>query len=160
MKKKWILVSTCGLLLMIATAGVLIYIIKTTTKAGTLYVNGNEITSENVTIHSNYADLPFTEVLRGLGINIEWVDNNTAELTCNGQKYTLDLDEASLTDYGCVNNFLIPAPGSTTFNYTVLEKELVIDSNTIHSIMYAMENNVSISIDQKKSIVYVTERTD
>lgn len=165
MKKKLILILSGCLLLVAGIAGAIVLLGKPapencTPESGTLYVNGREITSENVTIYSNYADLPLTEVMKALEISVEWIDKSTAEITCNSKEYILNLVEVTLTDYGRDNNFLIPAPGDRTFHCTVLEKELVLDDNTVHSIMYAMENNISISIDHEKSIVYVTERND
>ncbi len=158
--KKLILILSCCLLLIIGVGGTLLYFEKSTPKNGTLYVNGNEITSENVTIYRNYADLPLTEVMIALGMDVKWVDDSTAEITCNDQEYTLDLTEVTLMKYGYDTNIIIPPPGSTTFHYIVLGKEVVLDDNTVHSIMYAMKNNISINIDREKSIVYVAERTD
>ena len=160
MKKKLILILTCCLLIIAGVGGALLYIEKSTPKNGTLYVNDKEITSENVKIYSNYADLPLTEVMKALGMTVEWVDNSTADITYNDQEYTLDLAEVTLIHYGYDINFIMPAPGSTTFHYTVIAKEVVLDDNTIHSIMYSMKSDISISIDHKKSIVYVTEWKD
>lgn len=159
MRRKLTLYLICGLLLIIGIGGAIIYV--NTPTSGTLYVNGSGITSENVKIYGNYADLPFTEVLKGLGINVEWVDSSTAEFICNGQKYTLNLAEETLTKYGEDKDLLsIIAPGTTFVHQVVLEKELVLDSNTLLDNMYAMGNRLTISIDQQKSIVYLTGPED
>ena len=132
MKNKLILYLACCLLLIIVIGSALIYFGKSATKNGTLYVNGTDITSINVTIRKEkfsnpvlpfpnsfivkisdlfskgyyyHADLPLTEVLKSLGMNVEWVDDNSAEVKYNDEKYILSLAEVSLIKQGSGNSF-------------------------------------------------------
>lgn len=128
-------------------------------KNGTLYIHGSEITQENVTIHYienlSYADLPFTEVLKGLGFNIEWVDDNTADISYKDKKYVLDLTAVSFTEVGSNSN-RFGVPGSRMY-YTISQKELILDSTTIQGALFLIGYDVFIDIDYDKSIVYITE---
>ena len=133
------------------------YFEKFTTKNGMLNVNGKDIISENVKIHKNYADLPFTDVLKALGFNVVWLNGNNAEIILNDKKYILNLAEVSFIEDGKNNNLILPPPGSRTYNCEVLEKELILDSVTVHSVMYLMKRKININIDHDKLIVYITE---
>ena len=60
-------------------------------KNGTLIVNNKTNIIENVVIHSkenaNYADLPLTEVIKSLGMTVDWIDKNTSEIVHKDKKY-------------------------------------------------------------------------
>lgn len=86
-------------------------------------------------IHSNYAELPLIEIMHSLGMRVDWVDKSTAEITYEETRYTLNLSKVELIEVGQNFNLLLPPPGGNRF-YTVLDKELVLDSNTIKSVMY------------------------
>lgn len=103
-------------------------------------------------IHRNYAELPLTEVMKNLGMNIYWIDRTTAEITYKDKLYTLNLSEVSLTEVGQNSNILLPPPGGNRC-YTVLEKELILDSNTIKSTLYQMGIKINIDINRKEQIV-------
>jgi len=130
---------------------------------GTLIINNGAAITENVVIHFKesymYADLPFTEVMKELGMTVDWLDSDVAEITYNDEKYILNLAEVSLVKDGSDSNILIPPPGCRIFDYKVLDKELILDSDTIHSILYTIRK-INVSIDREKLIVYITERTD
>lgn len=128
-------------------------------KCGVLKMNGVDITQENVRIHSNYVELPLIEIMKSLGMRVEWVDKSTAEITYEEKKYILNLSKVSLIEVGENFNLLLPAPGGKRF-YTVLEKELVLDSNTIKSAMYQMGVKINVDINRKERIVYIFERID
>ena len=177
MKKQTVLCLIASLLLIIIIGGIFLFKWnrnkedppssqipnQPSSQNGTLVVNNGTAITENVVIHfkenSNYADLPFTEVLKALGFNVEWMNDNVADMTYNDIKLRLDLEEASLTKEGFNSNLIIPPPGSRTFNYKVLDNELILDSNTIHSILYTIRK-IHISIDSENLIVYITESTD
>ena len=160
MSKRMILFLTCGILaLLIGVGGTFMYIGKTASKEGTLNVNGKSLINVNVKIRRDYAELPFTEVLKGLGYNVEWLDGNTAFITYQDEKYVLNLAEVSLVKDGHNSNIIIPAPGSRGIKCEVLENELVIDSNSLYNIMYTIKK-VRISIDRDNFIVSVTEISD
>ena len=157
-RKKITWLTACIFLILMIGGGIL-FSFKDSSKCGLLNVNGNDITQKNVMIHSNYAELPLTAVMKSLGMKVDWVDKSTAEITHNDKKYTLNLSTVSLTEVGQKSNLLLPPPGGNRF-YTVLEKELILDSNAIKSTMYQMGIQINIVINCKEQIVYVSEKID
>ena len=159
MKKKIIWLTVCAFLILLIGGGVL-FLLKGSPKCGLLKMNGIDVTKENVMIHSDdYAELPLTEVMKSLDMTVDWVDDNTADIAYKDKKYTLDLSNISLIENEQSFNLLLPPPGGTRF-YKILEKELVLDSNTIKSAMYLMGTKINIDIDRKEQIVYIVEITD
>lgn len=138
-------------------------IVKEENNSGMLNIYGNDITKENVTIHyienASYADLPFTEVLKGLEFNVEWVDNNTANISYKDKKYLLDLTAVSLTEVGDDDNLIFPPVGGPCTRI-VLDRELILDSTTIKSAIEDMDKNIYIKFDHAKLIVYITQIKD
>lgn len=187
MKKKIIFyVTSVVLLLSIGLGGAFMYFEKPTIKSGTLNVNGMNITSINVKIRKEKfnnsflpfpysfiekindlfskeyhyrADLPLTEVLKSLGMSVEWTDYNTANVTYENKKYVLDLAKVSMVEVGTTYNLSVPAPGGTRV-YTVLDIELILDSDTIENTLYEMGERIDIVIDHNKSIINITKRED
>ena len=133
MKKKFIWWIAC-IFLMLLIGGIILFSFKYSTKCGLLKINGVDITKKNVMIHSDYAMLPLTEVMKSLDMNVNWVDKNTAEITYKDKEYSLDLSKISLIEVGQKSNLILPPPGGNRY-YKVLEKELILDSNTIKSVM-------------------------
>ncbi len=154
-KNKIIWLTVC-IFLILLIGGSILLLFKDSPNCGLLKMNGVDITKENVIIHSNYAELPLTEVMKSLDMKVDWIDKSTAEITYKDKKYTLNLSNVSLIEVGQSSNLLLPPPGGNRF-YTVLEKELILDSNTIKSTMYQMGIKIHIDIDDKEQIVYVIE---
>ncbi|MBQ2445981.1 MAG: hypothetical protein II272_06015, partial [Oscillospiraceae bacterium] len=71
------------------------------------------------------------------------------------KKYTLNTSEISLIEDGGFENLLNPPPGSQRA-YTVLEKELILDSDTVRGAMYLIGIELWIHIDHKEQVVYIT----
>ena len=151
MKKRIIWLTAC-IFLMLFLGGSIVFWCIDSPQCGLLKMNGVNITSKNVMIHRNYAELPLTEVMKNLGMNIYWIDRTTAEITYKDKLYTLNLSEVSLTEVGQNSNILLPPPGGNRC-YTVLEKELILDSNTIKSTLYQMGIKINIDINRKEQIV-------
>ena len=187
MKKKIILCLSCGVpLLSVGLGSALMYFEKATNKNGILNVNGKDIASKNVTIRKEkfsnsvlpfpnsfiakiselfskgyyyHTDLPLTEVLKGLGMNVEWIDNNIANITLNEKNYVLDLEEVSLIETGEKFNLISSTDGGRRA-YKVLDKELILDDNTIKNALYLIGEMIDVRIDFDESVVYITERTN
>lgn len=187
MKKKTILsVTSFVLLLSIGLGGALMHFEKPIITDGTLNVNGTDIISKNVSIRKQkfsnpvlprvrsfkvkikelfskeyyyYADLPLTEVLKSLGMSVEWVDGNTANVTYEDKKYVLNLTKVSMVEVGTTHNLIAPVPGSHRV-HTVLDRELILDGLTIKLALQAMGVDINVTIDIDKSIVNITNRED
>ena len=157
MKKKLVLLAGCASLILLI--GGIMCFVKGLPKCGLLRINGIDITKENVMINSDYAELPLTEVMKNLNMKVNWVDDNTADITYKDNKYTLDLTKISLVEVEQYNNLLLPSPGGKR-SYKVLKKELVLDSNTIKSAMFQIGVRIYIDINCKERIVSIIERTD
>ena len=156
--KKIIWLTAC-IFLILLMGGSILFSFKDSSKCGLLNVNGVDITQENVMIRSNYAELPLTEVMKSLNIKVDWVDESTADIIYKDKKYTFNLIEVSLIEVGEKTNLLLCPPGGNRF-YTILEKELILDSNTIKGAMYQMGIKIDIDINRKEQIVYISERID
>ena len=156
MKRRIMWWTVCIFLILVLGISVL-FIFKSIPKSGLLKINGVGITQENVTIHRwpHYAELPLTEVMNSLGMEVSWIDNNVAKVTYKTKKYTLNTSEISLIEDGDSFNLLFPPPGGNRIS-TVLEKELILDDNTVESAMYLIGIKLWIRIDHKEQVVYIT----
>ena len=105
MKKKLVLLAGCASLILLI--GGIMCFVKGLPKCGLLRINGIDITKENVMINSDYAELPLTEVMKNLDMKVNWVDDNTADITYKDNKYTLDLTKISLVEVEQYNNLLL-----------------------------------------------------
>ena len=155
MKKRFICTAVCFFLILMM-GGSIMFLFHSLPKSALLTMNGAVIAQENVTIRSNYTELPLTEVMKSLGMDVNWLDKSTARITYNDKKYTLNLTNITLLEDGQNHNLLLPAPGGKR-HYTVLDKELILDSNTIKSVMYLMGIHLKIDIDQKEQIVTISQ---
>ena len=97
-----------------------------------------------------------TEVLKGLGYDINWVNDNTANVTRDNAKYILTIDgEASLIIENNDFNAITPPPGTTTYYCKVIEKDVLLDSLTVECVLLFMNDSVRIKVDNENEIVYI-----
>ena len=125
---------------------------------GTLIINGDTVV-ENVTLHynknySSYLDVPLIKLFNGIGASVEWLDDTTAEIVYKGRKYNLNLSTVSLNEYGDEDNLIAPVDGGHR-EYTVLDKELILDSVTITCAFAKIKEPINFSYDFKKGVVYI-----
>ena len=158
MDKKFICAAVCVFLVLLI-GGSIMFLFKSSPKSGLLKMNGVVIARENVTIYSDYTELPLIEVMKSLDMDVNWLDKNTAVIMYDGKKYTLNLINVTLFEDGQDRNLLLPPPGGKR-HYTVLEEELVLDSNTVKSVMYLMGIHLRIDIDRKEQIVSISKIGD
>lgn len=134
---------------------------KSTTSNGILIVNGKYTITENITIHyiknASYSNLPLIKIFKSLGAEIDWIDDNFADITFKGKKYLFNLSEISLIEVGSKINILDSVDGGRR-EHTVLERELILDSVTIKCATTIMGDMIDFRYDHEKSILYVTER--
>ena len=98
-----------------------------------------------------------TEVLNALGFDIEWLDNNTAKMVYNDEKYILNLAEVSFIKESENFNLIRIPPGSRIYYYKALDRELILDSDTIYWLMSDAKRRIKINIDHDKSVIYITD---
>lgn len=145
-----------------------------------LYVEGKEITDENVCIWweercfpygppiVKHADLPFTKVMESFGAEIEWRNDKIADITYNNKKYILDLNEVTLTESGDDLDLIPPICGGRT-THRAIYKELILDDNTLSWLLADLNNGKSylergyqdkkiyFEIDFEKCIIHLHE---
>ena len=141
--------------LILLIGGIVLFSLNKLPKCGELKINGVDITQENVLIYFKRAEIPLIETMEGLGMTVNWIDNSTAYIINEGKKYILSLSEVSLIEYGQNINLLLPPPGGDR-SYTILEKEVILDSNTVKSVAYLMGVEINIHISHKEKIVYIS----
>lgn len=122
-----------------------------------LIVNGR-MTGTKVHIYEDHSELPLVEVLRELGGIIDWSSSDVARITLKDKVYTLNLKDCLLCEEGGSANLLVPAPGSHTFSCVASTDEIILDDNTLKSVLFLMEASIFVqnSIDERR--VYVNGR--
>lgn len=127
-----------------------------------LIVDDKNITEGNKVIFHKLPDytlLPFTAVLETLGAEIEWTDEETAEVLFNGKNYIFVKKELSLIDiqdeYGI--NLMDPLPGGI-LRTEISDDELLLDSTTFRWIIKEMGMDVLIDVDYKNHLVEVVNQ--
>ena len=126
---------------------------------GTLNIEGKTIEGMSIKIYKHDVELPFVEMLKAFGADVDWVDKNVAKINCNGKEYTLNLLEFSFMgecdgEYEDMLEFL---ERREVYRYTVLDKEIMFESYLIEMFMYEMETSFDMDIDRENLIVYVTK---
>lgn len=177
------LVLFCAVFLLLAVfGGLVLFMGKAQVKRGDLYVNGLKINNKYTDVRKEkftsyvlpfldelaakvgdlfsrgyhyHADLPLTRVLKGLGMDVKWADDNTAHITYRNKKYVLNLAEVSFAEEGKEGNLISPVPGGQR-TYKVLERELVLDGNTVMGLLARLGMKASIEIDFENAAVFVT----
>ena len=107
MEKKFICAAVCVFLVLLI-GGSIMFLFKSSPKSGLLKMNGVVIARENVTIYSDYTELPLIEVMKSLDMDVNWLDKNNAVIMYDGKKYTLNLINVTLFEDGQDRNLLLP----------------------------------------------------
>lgn len=127
---------------------------------GTLYIKGKKITNENVSIcyrddYPPYPNLPFIKILENMGFNVEWINENNAKIVYGNEEYVLNMSESTLFKMNEDINLIQASPGSY-MTYSVLNKEVVLDSETLINTLHNMGKDINFKLDFDKSTVYMT----
>ena len=165
MVKRQLISRLLSLLMIVALA---ILIISCTTKhesSGRLIVDGIQINDSNVLICSYdqapVAHLPLISILKALGNEPQWIDDDTAEFEINGRTYQLLLDKKTLSEKNGNNhiNLLLPPPGAEYCFCEREKNEIVADDQTIWSALYLLQINVKIRINSQSNTVFIERNT-
>lgn len=144
-------------------------------KNGSLYINGEFVTDKNVLIYDvkqyYYKDifdsspedfkssaLPLTEIFKGLGFDVNWIDDNIAEISYEDKKYILNSEEFSIIGLQDEDNYnhIQDLYGGWGAGGTVLRRELILNQEHTQDTLFQMGIRNSIEIDYGKSIVNIT----
>ena len=124
---------------------------------GCLNINVIYIVDTEVTIYSEYVDLPLIKIFNCLGYNVQWIDDDVMYIITDEEKYILELkDKASLKKDGDNFNLISPVPGSTSFHSEIVENEVILDSDTVNCILFFMGKSMCIDVDYDNAVVYMT----
>lgn len=152
--------------LIIVALGILLIFCTTKHKAsGRLIVDGITIDDSNVLIRSYdqapVAHLPLISILKALGNEPQWIDDDTAEFEINGRTYQLLLDQKTLSEKGGNHhiNLLLPPPGAECFFCEREKNEIVADDQTIWSALDLLRIKLNIRINTQSNTVFIDRNT-
>lgn len=121
-----------------------------------LNVKGKNITDDvPVKMYYNYADIPFTSVLKSLGATLTWESDSKAKITFNEKIYILDVENCELYEAeNKTENMLYQIDGGRIFVYPA-GQELMVDSNTLVCVLEDMGENVAINCNKTSRTVTI-----
>lgn len=154
-KKKsalWAVLGGCVLLAVLAVV-LLLCFGNFKPQNGILQINGMVISDAAVEIHEDSARTSFVSVLEGMGYTINWMDDDTAMVICGTEIYFLDVAEPVFQKEGTDVNLILPPPGTTTFYCESVERDVILDDNTICGIFSLMGQRVFVEIDRETAVV-------
>ena len=162
--KKTTIIALIAWILIIAFVGVSLYfgekpvVEKDLPQIATLNIEGKTIEGMTIQIYKDYVDLPFVEMLKAFGADVNWLDGDIAEINYNGKEYILDLWEFSfMGEYEGEYINIFEMPYGTGVYRWVRDKEVIFDISSIRMFMNAMDIEFYLDIDYDNSIVYITK---
>lgn len=128
----------------------------TTSMQGDLVVNGEIVCQNNIDIYkNNVAHIPLVKVMQAMGFDVQWENDNVANINGYGKTLVLNVSQMSLIDVDSSHNLITPAPGSRNYYCQAASKDIIIDDNTVKSIMTLLGIDIRIDTNLSKSIVYI-----
>ena len=143
-------------LVMILTA--LIICLRTDGKSGELKYNGQTVTDQNVTVYRRTAYVPALEVLTAIGADITWLDDEQAVISYKDNKYQLNLSEALLVEENDNFNLIEVPPDAKNYYCKAIDREIILDIETLRVMLELMGEKVMIDISYKDSLVLIQVR--
>ena len=121
-----------------------------------LYWGQQFVTSHNVELSKDSANIPFLTLCVYAGCDVKWIGNQMVTISYHEQKYILDIENISLVAQGDSYNCLVPAPGSTNYYFCVIDKEVVLDHITTMYALREMGIVVQFEFDlEEKSVTVI-----
>lgn len=147
-------------------------------REGTIFVNGEELKGEHALIYckeggiggclgTGFAieageagywagtELPFTAIVKAYGFEVTWLDETRAELTFQDRIFHLDLEEMDVN----LDTLFGPIAGAYK-TYTIAERELFLDCNSISVFFDKIDTKMRYEIDTRGLRVDVTFQTE
>ncbi len=119
-----------------------------------LIVNGKMIEDEHVYIIDrdgiSIADIPLVKVLSGLGVPVEWENDDTAHIQINNQDYTLSLTDKALYKSGTTKNCIVKGEGlENVFGLFVYKdvQDLYFDNYAMEYSLNKLGMKIKITLD-------------
>lgn len=105
---------------------------------------------ENVSLSDGRLSLPLVATIESVGGNVRWYSENVAIINANYRTWVLDINAQVLVKYASNDNerdnLIVPARNGENFKCTTLERELIVPSETMQSILKTMFSNRKIEI--------------
>lgn len=130
---------------------------KPTDEHAILIINEKSTTSHART-SKDFIELPFIEVLQGLGYTINCVDDNVSYIVVNNKLFTLEKDPVTLMERGGSMNLLISPPGNKFFSCELSDGDVWLDHVTLKGVLYTMGIFVDISYSSGDQLVTISAR--
>lgn len=124
-------------------------------------VDGQYITTNiPVKMYYGYADIPLTVTLEALGAQIVKEDNMSISIIIKEKKYYLNIKNALLYEDNIADvNLLYQIDGGPIFVYKN-NQEIMVDSNTLSSVLYQMGVFVTIKCDAENEKVIIEQASN
>ena len=157
MRKRVIICSVLALAaVLIISICLIVHHNSITPKHGDLVVNGEIVCQNDIDIYkNNVAHIPLVKVMQAMGFDIQWENDNVANINGYGKTLVLNVSQMSLIDADSSHNLITPAPGSRNFYCQTASKDIVIDDNTVKSIMTLLEIDIRIDVNLSQAAVYI-----
>ena len=119
-----------------------------------LIIDNSVVNTDSVYFQKNCFRLPLVCILKEIGIDICWSDNNNAEFQWNNDRYLLSLRDKKLIRENEEFNLITPPPGNSLFICEVdySEREIIIDDGTLHGVLQLLGIRAYFSDDRENSI--------
>lgn len=125
-----------------------------------LDINGEIIKDHKVRIYQRsdlLAWLPFTMILKRTGCSVQWITDETAEITMNGQSYILT--GSKLYKRGEETNLIVSGPGQDVYEYRFENQELYLDSKVLQATLETLGIFIELEINPEERIITITGST-
>lgn len=125
-----------------------------------LYVNGSDISSENyvfINCQEKYAKLPLISIIRSLGCEVKWYNNNKVTIGLGDDIYTLNPTKKTLKKKGDNFNIIALPPGTNHKGYyQIYKNEFIIDSDSMRYFINLL--GAKIDIDYNAGIINIANK--
>lgn len=121
-----------------------------------MIVDGNEVDCDGYLVidePKHITELPVLTIMKALGADIEWLDEESVLITYDSKEYLLDIPNISLSERGGFGNYIAPPPGSSENCYKFDGDEFVVSG--IAFAYFLKKINVNMTIDYDNLIVYI-----
>lgn len=129
-----------------------------------LLVNGKDIAPTNYVKFEeikNYAELPFTAILKEYGATVKWQSKTEAIISFNGKNYILDAERCILEEENTDVNILTPLYAADTEAvtdipmYRTYGNEFIVDNYTLQGALKNLGLNYTVKVDYKNETAII-----
>jgi hypothetical protein len=98
--------------------------------------------------------------MQAMGFDVQWENDNVANFNGYGKTLVLNVSQMSLIDVDSSHNLITPAPGSRNYYCQAASKDIILDDNTVKSIMTLLGIDIRIDVDTSQTAVYIYTTAD